>query len=148
MGLFGKKNKGYTVVIGCSRLGATIASALSDKDENVLVLDKNEDSLRKLPISYAGQTFIGDAMNWATLDEINVKKADVVIIVTHEDNINIMLAQMVKDAYDVERVIARLYDPERDVVYNELGIETIYPAFLEAKQLMDWYESVDCGVDD
>ena len=142
MGLFKKNVKDYTVVIGCSRLGATIAAALSDKDENVLVLDKNEDSMRKLPQSYAGQTFIGDAMNWSTLEEINIDKADVVIIVTHEDNINIMLSQMVKEVYNVERVIARLYDPERDIVYNELGIETIYPAFLEAKQLMEWYDSV------
>lgn len=148
MGLFRKKNKDYTIVIGCSRLGATIASALSDKDDNVLVLDKNEDSLRKLPQSYAGQTFIGDAMNWSTLEEINIKKADVVIIVTHEDNINIMLSQMVKEVYGVDRVIARLYDPERDIVYNELGIETIYPAFLEAKQLMEWYDSIAQEDDD
>lgn len=142
MNFFSKKNQDYTIVIGCSRLGATIAAALSDQDKNVLVLDKNEDSLRKLPQHYAGQTFIGDAMNWATLEEINIKKAQVVIIVTHEDNINIMLSQMVKETYGVERVIARLYDPERDIVYNELGIETIYPAFLEAKQLMQWYDSI------
>ena len=148
MGLFKKRAKDYTIVIGCSRLGATIASSLSDKDDNVLVLDKNEDSLRKLPQSYSGQTFIGDAMSWATLEEINITDADVVIIVTHEDNINIMLSQMVKEVYGVERVIARLYDPERDIVYNELGIETIYPAFLEAKQLMEWYDSVAQEDDD
>lgn len=143
MSLFGKKKRDYVVIIGCSRLGATIAAELSNREKNVMVLDSSEDSLKKLPRSYAGQTYVGDAMRSSVLEEINIRDASIVIVVTHEDNINIMLAQMMKEMYGIEKVMARLYDPERDIVYKELGIETLYPAYLEARQLLDWFESVD-----
>ena len=104
------------------------------------MLDLHEDSFRKLSPSFAGQTFIGDATSYTVLEEVDIREADSVIIVTHEDNTNIMIAQIVKEIYGIERIIARLYDPEKDVVYKELGIETIYPAHLESKQLLKWYE--------
>lgn len=143
-----RKEKDYTVIIGCGRLGATIANTLSDENKNVMVVDSDEDSLRKLSSSFAGQTYVGDASDYFVLDEINLKKANVVIVVTHKDNLNIMLAQIAKEIYHVERVIARLYDPERDVVYKELGIETIYPAYLESEQLMQWYNKVEAKSDE
>ena len=143
-----RKEKDYTVIIGCGRLGATIANTLSDENKNVMVVDSDEDSLRKLSSSFAGQTYVGDDSDYFVLDEINLKKANVVIVVTHKDNLNIMLAQIAKEIYHVERVIARLYDPERDVVYKELGIETIYPAYLESEQLMQWYNKVEAKSDE
>ncbi len=143
-----KKNKDYTIIIGCGRLGSTIANTLSDKKKNVMVVDGDEDSLRKLSLSFAGQTYIGDASDYSVLEEVNIEKANVVIVVTHSDNLNIMLAQIVKEIYGVDRVIARLYDPERDIVYKELGIETIYPAYLESEHLMDWYNKVEVEEDE
>lgn len=143
-----RKEKDYTVIIGCGRLGATIANTLSDEKKNVMVVDSDEDSLRKLSSSFAGQTYVGDASDYFVLDEINLKKANVVIVVTHKDNLNIMLAKIAKEIYHVERVIARLYDPERDVVYKELGIETIYPAYLESEQLMQWDNKVEAKSDE
>ena len=138
-----RKEQDYTVIVGCGRLGATIANTLSDQDKNVMAVDKDEDSFRKLSASFAGQTYVGDATNYSVLDEVSIKDATVVIIVTHGDNINIMLAQIVKELYGVKRVIARLYDPERDVVYRELGIRTIYPAYLESEHLLDWYKKME-----
>lgn len=143
-----KKDRDYTIIIGCGRLGATIANTLSDEKKNVMVVDNDEDALRKLSSSFAGQTYIGDASEYSVLEEVNIEQANVVIVVTHRDNLNIMLAQIVKEIYKVDRVIARLYDPERDIVYNELGIETIYPAYLESEQLMDWYNKVEASADE
>lgn len=143
-----KKDKDYTIIIGCGRLGSTIANTLSDKKKNVMVVDGDEDSLRKLSLSFAGQTYIGDASDYSVLEEVNIEKANVVIVVTHSDNLNIMLAQIVKEIYGVDRVIGRLYDPERDIVYKELGIETIYPAYLESEHLMDWYNKVEVEEDE
>lgn len=134
-----KKIRDYTVIIGCGRLGATIASTLSDKDMNVIIIDKKKDSFRKLSNSYGGQTLVGDASDYSVLKEANIFDATVVITVTHSDNTNIMLSQMIKEEFNTNTIIARLYDPERDVVYKEFGIETIYPAYLESDQVMKWY---------
>lgn len=129
------KQEEYTIIIGCGRLGANLANVLSEKDGDVLVIDKSEDAFRKLSPSFGGLTLQGDALDFAVLKEANVKKADVVVVVTNNDNINIMIAQMVKNVFQIKRVIARLYDPERECVYREFGIDTICPAILSAKEI-------------
>ncbi|MEG0292389.1 MAG: TrkA family potassium uptake protein [Anaerovoracaceae bacterium] len=134
-----RRDKDYSVIIGCGRLGATIASSLSDMGKNVLIMDTKEDSFRKLSPSFAGQTMVGDATDYSVLKEANISQATVLIPVTHSDNTNIMISQIAKEIFNVETVIARLYDPERDVVYKEFGIETIYPAYLESSQVLKWY---------
>lgn len=136
--MIGKRNKKtvpYTVVIGCGRLGAYLANTLSDEGENVLIMDKDKDAFHKLSPSFGGLAVTGDGMDLDTLQEADVEKADVVVVVTNNDNVNIMIAQIVKEIFKARRVIARLYDPERECVYREFGIDTICPAMLSAKEI-------------
>ena len=136
MKLFGKKRDvPYTVVIGCGRLGANLANTLSDAGENVLVLDKDKESFRKLSPSFGGLAVVGDGMDLDTLQGAEMGKADVAVVVTNNDNVNIMAAQIAREIFKVKRVIARLYDPERECVYREFGIDPICPAVLSAKEL-------------
>jgi trk system potassium uptake protein TrkA len=130
-----KSDEEYTIVIGCGRLGANLANTLSDKGGNVLIIDKNNDAFRKLSPSYGGLSIIGDAMDIDILQEAQINKASVVVAVTNSDNANIMVAQIARELFYIQRVIARLYDPDRECVYRELGIDTICPAILSAKEI-------------
>jgi K+ transport systems, NAD-binding component len=123
----------YTIIVGCGRLGATLANTLSDKDGNVLIIDKNKDSFRKLSPSFGGLSIIGDATDIDVMLEAQIGNASAVIAVTNNDNANIMVAQIAREMFHIKRVIARLYDPEREYVYHEFGIDTICPAILSAK---------------
>lgn len=136
MKLFGiKRDMTYIVIIGCGRLGANLANTLSDAGENVLVLDKNKDAFHKLSPSFGGLAVTGNGMDLDTLQEAEIEKADVVVVVTNNDNVNIMTAQIAREIFKVKRVIARLYDPERECVYQEFGINTICPAVLSTKEI-------------
>jgi trk system potassium uptake protein TrkA len=136
MKLFGRKERAdYIVIIGCGRLGGSLANALSDEGKDVLIIDSNKDSFRKLSTSYGGLTFIGDATDIDVLREAQVEKATAVVVVTNNDNSNIMISQIAKEIFKKELVIARLYDPERDYVYREFGIDTISPAVLSANAI-------------
>ncbi|MCL2078963.1 MAG: TrkA family potassium uptake protein [Oscillospiraceae bacterium] len=135
MKLFGKKNENYTMVIGCGRLGANLANALSDIGESVAIIDKNPDAFRKLASSFGGLTVTGDATEISVLDNADIAKATAVISVTNKDNTNIMVALLAKKMYNIKRVVARLYDPDCECVYDEFGIETICPAVLSAKEI-------------
>lgn len=126
---------GYTVIAGCGRLGAGLADALSDAGENVLVIDRSRDAFRKLSPSFGGLTLLGDAMDLDVLDEADLKKAGVLVCVTDNDNVNILIAQLAREQFGVARVIARLYDPERECIDRELGIDTICPAKLSAVEI-------------
>ena len=130
-----KKNQGCTIIVGCGRLGANLAGALSDGGESVIVIDKNPDAFRKLPPSYGGISMTGDATEISVLKNAEIEKATAVITVTNNDNTNIMVAQLAKELFNRGRVIARLYDPDRECVYREFGIDTICPAVLSAKEI-------------
>lgn len=125
----------YTVIIGCGRLGASLANDLSDAGKNVLIMDENKDAFRRLAPNFGGLSVVGSGIDFDTLKEAQIENASSVIAVTRDDNTNIMIAQIARDVFHVERVIARLYDPECETVYRKLGIDTICPSVLSAKRI-------------
>ena len=115
MGLFDiEKKESYTIIVGCGRLGANLAGTMSDEGADVLIIDTDEGSFRKLSPSYGGITVVGDATDMQILREADIAKATAVVSVTNNDNTNILVAQIAKEMFHVPHVIARLYDPERE----------------------------------
>ena len=136
MSLFNtKKSDDYIIIVGCGRLGANLANALSDENGNVLIMDNSKDAFRRLSADFGGLSVAGNGTDIDTLKNANIDKARAVIAVTNDDNTNIMVAQLASEMFHVEKVIARLYDPERESVYQELGINTICPATLSVKEV-------------
>lgn len=144
MGLLRSKKKDtYTVIIGCGRLGANLANTLSNEGENVLIMDENKASFRRLSSNFGGLSVVGNGTDFDTLNESRVHQATAVIAVTNDDNTNIMIAQIARDVFGVGHVIARLYDPECETVYQEFGIDTICPSVLSAKEIDKLLGEVD-----
>ena len=135
MNLFESKKADYVIIIGCGRLGANLASALSDDGGNVLIMDQNRDSFRRLSASFGGLSVVGNGTDLDALKQARIEDASTVIAVTNNDNTNIMVAQIARDLFHVQNVIARLFDPERETVYQEFGIKTICPAVLSVKEI-------------
>ena len=129
------KKKDYTIIVGCGRLGANLANTLSDEGESVLIMDETKDSFRRLASNYGGLSVVGNGTEFHQLKEAQIDSASAVIAVTNDDNTNIMVAQIAREVFNVKKVIARLHDPECEIVYQELGIDTICPAVLSAKEI-------------
>jgi trk system potassium uptake protein TrkA len=129
------KNGGYTIIVGCGRLGANLANTLSESGGSIIIIDKNPDAFQKLSASFGGIAVTGNATEMSVLSNAEIEKATAVISVTNKDNTNIMVAQLAKEMFCIERVIARLYDPECECVYREFGIDTLCPAVLSAKEI-------------
>lgn len=130
-----KKDNQYIIIVGCGRLGANLANTLSDSEKSVLIIDKDKSSFRKLSPSFSGIILTGDATEVSVLREAEIEKATAVVTVTNRDNTNIMVAQMAKELFHIEQVVARLYDPDREHVYREFEIDTICPAVLATKEI-------------
>lgn len=136
-----KREKQYIIIAGCGRLGAGLASRLSLQKQDVLIMDRDENSLRKLKQSYGGLTLIGDCKELDKLEEAEIKKADVFIAVTNNDNTNLLIAGIVKQLYGVKHVLTRVYDEDKADLLEDIGIETFCPAELSEKEIsrfMDW----------
>lgn len=130
-----KKPRHYTVIVGCGRLGANLANELSNEGDNVLIMDRDSNSFRRLASNFGGLSVVADGTDLDKLREAKIEDASAVIAVTNHDNTNIMVAQIARDLFGVKRVIARLYDPECETVYRKLGIDTICPSALSAKEI-------------
>ena len=129
------------VIMGCSRLGARIASELDRRGNTVTVVDVDSNSFRRLADTYSGETVIGTGIDEDVLINAHIEEADLFIAATNGDNRNIMAAQLAKTAFGVEQVMCRIYDPVRTDAFGKLGITTISPTvemanlFLEAANL-------------
>ncbi len=121
------RRKLFIVIAGCGRMGSYIANRLSGDGHSVVVIDTDESSFKGLNSEFSGFKMEGDATEFATLKLAKVEKADIVIATTHEDNVNVMVAQVSKKLFHVPHVIARVFEPRREKVYRELDIESISP---------------------
>lgn len=125
------------VILGCGRVGSTIATTMSQEGHDVTIIDQNQDSFRRLTGDYVGKTVLGNGIDEDTLRRAEVDKADAFVATTNGDNRNIMSVQMAKVRFNVPKVVARIYDPNRAYAYSELGIDTICTTCVGAGLMRD-----------
>jgi len=130
----------YVVIVGCGRLGSLLANRLSGLGSSIVVVDRDEAAFGNLSSDFSGFQVAGDAAQLAVLRRAGIERADCLLAATRHDNVNLMVAQVARTVFQVPKVIARVFDPSREAVYREFGIETICPTqisagiFLEALQ--------------
>lgn len=128
----------YLVIVGCGRLGSHLANLLSRIGHRVVVVDKNPEAFAKLAAdSFSGVRVEGDASEAAILRQAGVQSADLVIAATQADNVNLMVAMVARRVFRVEHVMARVYDPARESIYHDLGLETVCPTLIAGAALLD-----------
>lgn len=115
----------HVVVIGCGRVGSELAGALERLEHTVAVIDKKKDAFGRLPKGFGGYRLVGFGFDRDTLEAAGVRDAGAVAAVTSGDNSNIMAARVARETFEVEHVVARIYDPRRAVIYQRLGIPTV-----------------------
>lgn len=134
------KGNGCTVIAGCGRLGASIAGKLSEEKKDVMVLDCDKTSFRKLPYSYGGLTLTASATDMERLAAAGLSDAAAFIAVTDHDCVNICAAQIAKKMFHIPKVVARIYDEEKIALVKEMGIDTICPSELSEKEVANYIE--------
>ncbi len=122
----------YILVIGCGRLGALLANQLSREGHQVVVVDQHDTAFDALSIEFSGFRIIGDAGELSVLRQAKIEQADLVLATTNSDNLNLMVSQIARKIFNVPRVVARVYDPAREAIYQDFGIDTINPTQLSA----------------
>jgi trk system potassium uptake protein TrkA len=127
----------YTIIVGCGRLGSMLANRLSSLGSSVVVIDQDEAAFKNLSIEFSGFEISGNAAELDVLRRAKIEKADCLLATTQHDNVNLMVAQVAKTVFRVPRVLARVFDPSREAVYHQFGIETICPTSLSAGVLLD-----------
>lgn len=125
------------VILGCGRVGSSLARMLDAEGHEVTIVDQNADQFRRLGPEFHGSALIGNGIDEDVLRRAGIEHADAFAATTNGDNTNIMTAQMAKHLFHVPHVIARLYDPIREETYRLLGLETFCPTTVGAKMMKD-----------
>lgn len=115
----------HIVIMGCGRVGSTVAQNLESRGHSVSIIDQNPDAFRRLGPDFAGLTVTGVGFDRAVLVEAGVERADAFAAVSSGDNSNIISARLARETFGVSRVVARIYDQKRAEVYERLGIPTV-----------------------
>ncbi len=124
------RQKSMTIVIGASKLGASIASMLSMDGIYTSIIDINGDAFRKLDSGYSGYTVQGDAQDVNVLRKAHIEEAKEVVIATMDDDTNIFLACMISEIFKTPYIIVRLRDERKAAIFTNPSIKVISTAML------------------
>ncbi len=115
----------HVVIVGCGRVGSGLARIVEDQGHSVAILDKNPRAFRRLHQGFRGRQVVGVGFDRDRLEAAGIREASAVAAVTNGDNSNILTARVARETFGVGRVVARIYDPRRAVIYERLGVPTI-----------------------
>jgi trk system potassium uptake protein TrkA len=138
----------HIVVMGCGRVGSSLARNLERAGHSVSIIDQNPAAFRRLGPEFEGDQVTGLGFDRATLSRAGTDRAGAFAAVSSGDNSNIIAARVARETFGVSHVVARIYDPKRAEVYERLGIPTVktvpwtvhrlLSAILGDKHVEDW----------
>src|SRR5487761_1045504 len=122
--------------MGCGRVGSTLAHILEDRGNAVAIIDRDPEAFRRLRSTFKGDRVTGIGFDREVLIQAGIEQADAFAAVSSGDNSNIIAARVVREAFGIQRVAARIYDPRRAEVYQRLGIPTVATVRWTADQML------------
>ena len=125
------------VIMGCGRVGSTLATLMDQAGHKVTLIDSNSDAFQRLRSDFKGEKIVGNGVDEEILRRAGIETADAFAAVTNGDNRNIMASQIAKEIFNIKKVVCRIYDPIREEIYHELGLETISPTIVGAQMFFD-----------
>ncbi|GAA0964784.1 TrkA family potassium uptake protein [Actinocorallia libanotica] len=126
----------HIVIMGCGRVGSTLAHILEDKGHSVAIIDQSPEAFRRLRGTFKGRRVIGMGFDRDVLIEAQIERASAFVAVSSGDNSNIISARVARETFGVENVVARIYDSRRAEVYQRLGIPTVATVRWTAEQML------------
>jgi trk system potassium uptake protein len=126
----------HIVIMGCGRVGSTLAHILEDRGSTVAVVDRDPEAFRRLRPAFKGERVTGIGFDREVLSRAGIERADGFAAVSSGDNSNIIAARVARETFGVRQVAARIYDPRRAEVYERLGIPTVATVRWTADQML------------
>lgn len=137
----------HVVVVGCGRVGSGLAATLESEGHSVAIIDRKPEAFRRLPDGFTGQRIQGVGFDRSLLVEAGIEKASALAAVTNGDNSNIVVARVAKEAFQVERVVARIYDQRRAAIYERVGIPTVATVSWAIERVLRHIQPDEAGVE-
>lgn len=121
------ERKERVIIVGCGRLGRRLATMLSDKGYQVVIIDNDENAFKKLPEAFGGIQIKADGIDLDTLKYVDIDDASMLVACTGNDNLNSLIAQIASRIFGVPNVYVRFEDTDKEKLISGFNIQGIYP---------------------
>lgn len=126
----------HYVIMGCGRVGVTLAHTLEDSGHSVAIIDQDDRAFRRLRRTFSGRKVTGVGFDRDTMKQAGIEDAYAFAAVSSGDNSNILATRVARETFHVPHVVARIYDPGRAEIYQRLGIPTVAAVRWSADQVL------------
>lgn len=123
------------MIVGCGRVGSSLANLYSQAGHEVSVIDEDEESASRLDSDFSGDFFRGVGLDIEVLRRAGIDDADVFIACTDGDNTNLVVAQVAHEQFKVPCVVVRVFDPSRADFYSGRGLRAVCPVALTVNMI-------------
>ncbi len=113
-----------TIIVGGGRVGRALGERLEERGEEVLILDHDEQVVEQLRAEGFSARY-GDGTDRELLESVGADNATVVAAATRTDDVNLLISQLAKNTFDVDRVVARVNQPDNLDAFDDLDVEAI-----------------------
>lgn len=127
----------HVIILGCGRAGSRLARRLSLGGHSVAIIDKDPEAFHLLDEDFPGKKVTGIGFDSRVLIEAGIERADAFVALSSGDNSNIVSSVIAKDIFHVPKVIARIYDPRRAVIFRRFGILIVAPVRWSVSKISD-----------
>jgi trk system potassium uptake protein len=125
------------IIVGCGRVGSSVALQLDREGWDVVAIDEKEEALSRLGNHWNGGFIVGHGMDVDVLREAGIEEADAMIVATNGDNTNLVIGQVAQKRFDIQCVVVRVLDPARADFYESLGLRIVSPTKTAIEVLTD-----------
>jgi trk system potassium uptake protein len=125
------------VVVGCGRVGSSVALELDRDGWDVTAVDESEEALSRLGENWEGGFVVGHGMDLDVLRQAGIEEADAVVVSTNGDNTNLVVGQVATKRFQIPTVVVRILDPARAKFYSELGLHIVCPTQTAISELTE-----------
>jgi len=119
----------YIIIVGCGKTGKELAVEFS-KEHNVIVIDKFRSALESLSDDFNGKKVLGDALNIKILENAGIKDADILILLTGNDNVNIVISKVAKKLYNIKKIALQVYDTDKKKIFSQEGLIIVNKTYI------------------
>jgi trk system potassium uptake protein TrkA len=127
----------HIVIIGGNAVGQTLAAQLDTTYNEVLFIDEDEHVIECADESGLATTAIDDIRESASTDILDVDLSTIIVVASARDSANLLIAQLIRNRFDVGRLIVRVNDPQNHSVFADLGLDAVYSTPVLAAALVD-----------
>ena len=118
----------YIIIVGAGKVGWNLARELMSKRHEVTVIESDRSRYLTVEQELEHNIQYGDATELWVLERAGISRADMVIAVTGDDEDNMLICQVAKEKYLVDRIIARVNNPRNRQWFELLGIRPFVSA--------------------